>query len=90
MPATSGSLKKPKSGEPGLAIEPHVMYPLPEFMRRTGWGRHAVRAAKAKGLTVRYAANRGYVHGKDFIDYLLEDAAHEESAGQVREERSAG
>ncbi len=39
----------PKSGTPGTAIEPHVLYPLPEFMRRTGWGRHAVRTASASG-----------------------------------------
>ena len=70
MPAHT-TKKAPKSGQPGAAIEPHVLYPLPEFMRRTGWGRHAVRAAKKKGLTVRYAANRGYVHGDDFIAYVL-------------------
>ena len=77
MPADKSDSKTraPKSGAPGAAIEPHVLYPLPEFMRRTGWGRHAVRAAKAKGLTVRYAANRGYVHGKDFIAYVLANDA---------------
>ena len=59
------------SGEPGAAIEPPVLDPLPESMRRTGWGRHAVRAAKAKGLTAREAANRGYVRGEDFIAHVL-------------------
>ena len=72
-----------KAAEPGAAvgsIEPHVLYPLPEFQRRTGWGRHAMRAARRNGLTVRYAANRGYVHGKDFIAYVLREPADADAA----------
>ncbi len=64
----------------GLTIEPHVLYPLQEFKRRVGWGQHALRTAKANGLTVRYTANRGYVHGKDFIAYVVGGNTSRDSA----------
>ena len=51
-------------------IEPGTLYPLAEFQRRTGWGRHAIRKARGDGLTVHRAGNRAYVFGKDFIDYV--------------------
>ena len=54
-------------------IERGVVYPLAEFMRRTGWGRHAVRQARRQGLKVRYRANRGYVVGDDFLRYVAGD-----------------
>ena len=60
-------------------IEPGTLYPLAEFQRRTGWGRHAVRKARGGGLTVHRAGNRAYVLGKDFIDYVTGRTA---AAGQ--------
>ena len=51
-------------------IEPATLYPLAEFQRRTGWGRHAIRKARGDGLTVHRAGNRAYVLGRDFIDYV--------------------
>ena len=54
-------------------IEPGTLYPLKEFHRRTGWGRHAVRAARRNGLKVHYAGNRAYVLGCDFIAYVTAD-----------------
>ena len=68
MPKTKDA--PPKTGGPGSAIAPDVLYPLPEFMRLTGWGRHAMRAARNRGLRVRYTGNRGFVLGGDFIAYV--------------------
>ena len=74
MPNTTAPpRRKTKQGErsPDLGpIEPHTLYPLAEFQLRTGWGRHAVRQARATGLKVHYAANRAYVLGRDFIEYV--------------------
>ncbi len=46
-------------------LSPPLRLPLELFIGRT----------KANGLTVRYTANRGYVHGKDFIQYVLDGSA---------------
>lgn len=53
-------------------IEPEILYPISDFMKRTGWGRHAVRAARRNGLVIRRAHNRAYVLGGDFIRYVTE------------------
>ena len=46
------------------------MYPLQDFMRRVGLGRHAMRTARQNGLRVRRTGNRGYVLGDDWFAYL--------------------
>lgn len=46
------------------------MYSLPEIKARLGWGDHAMRTARRNGLKVQYVAGRGYVYGKDAIDYI--------------------
>ena len=51
-------------------IEGHVLYALPEFLRRVGWSRHALREARKRGLRVRYAARNGFILGRDFLEYL--------------------
>ena len=51
-------------------IEPCVLYPLAEIQRRTGFGRHAMRQARANGLPVHYAGNRGFVLGRELIEYV--------------------
>jgi len=55
------------------AIEQGDAYPLAEFERLTGFGRHAVRSAKRNGLKVRRAGNRTFVLGDDFIQFLAND-----------------
>lgn len=52
------------------AIKRGEVYPLADFMRRAGLGRHAMRTARSKGLRVRRTGNRGYVVGDDWLDYL--------------------
>ena len=55
----------------GLApIEPGTLYPLADFQRRTGWGRHAVRTARGDGLKIHRAGGRAYVLGQDFISFV--------------------
>ncbi|MEZ6038895.1 MAG: hypothetical protein R3C20_00215 [Planctomycetaceae bacterium] len=51
-------------------IEDGVTYPLDEFTRRAGLGRHAMREARAKGLKVIRLGNRAYVRGSDFNAFL--------------------
>jgi len=51
-------------------IEGHVLYSLSEFQRRTGWGRHALRQAKKRGLRIRYSGRNGFVLGRDFFEFL--------------------
>lgn len=53
-------------------ISPDTLYTLEEISRRTGLGRHSLRAARRQGLAVRYVHNRGYVIGRDVIQYLLD------------------
>lgn len=62
MATTSGSA-------PGT-IEPAVLYKLDELKRRAGLGNWAFRTARKNGLKVRYLANRAFVKGSDFIDFV--------------------
>ena len=66
---------------PPLAIEKGKVYPLAEFVRIVHFGRHAMRAARKRGLRVRYSGNRAFVFGDDFFAYLdtldgADDKAH--------------
>ena len=45
-------------------------YSLDDFKERTGLGDAGLRNARRSGLKVRYAHNRGYVLGADWIQYL--------------------
>lgn len=51
-------------------IQRDRVYPLEEFKRITGWGRTAMQSARRDGLKVMYRANRGYVSGDAFHDFL--------------------
>ena len=53
------------------AIDPHKLYPLEVFYAVTGIGRAGLRAARQRGLSVRYVGRNGYVHGKEWIDFVL-------------------
>ena len=47
-----------------------VTYPLPEFERRSGLGRHAMTQARRKGLKVCRLGGRVFVRGADFNAFL--------------------
>lgn len=46
------------------------LYTLTEFKRRVGLSDGALRKARRSGLRVSYAHRRGYVLGRDWIDYV--------------------
>ena len=51
-------------------IENGTTYPLDEFQRRSGLGRHAMREARRKGLKVLRLGSRAFVRGEDFNTFL--------------------
>lgn len=51
-------------------VIPEALYTLEEGKSRVGWGDHAFRKAKSEGLKVQYKHGRGYLWGKDIIDYI--------------------
>lgn len=56
-------------GRPGV-IKAGAVYTLPEFMGRTGFSKSAMREARRKGLKVRRIGKRGFVLGKDAIEFI--------------------
>lgn len=54
-------------------VMPDTLYTLEEGKSRVGWGNHAFRKAKSEGLKVQYKHGRGYLWGKDLIDYIVEE-----------------
>ena len=63
---SSALLSRPTLGP----IEPATVYPLQEFMARSGLGTAAMREARRAGLQVKYIAGRGFVKGEWWISYL--------------------
>ncbi|GIW83102.1 MAG: hypothetical protein KatS3mg105_4909 [Gemmatales bacterium] len=57
----------PKAG----VINPDELYTLQAFTRRLGIKAATVRAARRAGLRVYYAHRHGYIHGRDWIEYVL-------------------
>jgi hypothetical protein len=67
--ATAG----PRPGVPG-AIVPDALYRLDEAAARAGWGSHALRAARRRGLKVHRFGKRGFVAGADLIALITKGA----------------
>ncbi|MCX7411243.1 MAG: hypothetical protein NTZ32_24465 [Planctomycetales bacterium] len=63
MPTTDPSLT-------GI-ITPDELYTLSAFTRRLGIRQATVRAARRAGLRVYYVHKHAYIHGRDWIDYVL-------------------
>lgn len=57
------------AASPGVISRGEV-YQLPEFLRRVGWGRNAMRSARRAGLRVIRTNGRVYVAADDAIAYL--------------------
>ncbi len=51
-------------------IDPAEMYHLTEAKKRLGWGDHAMRIARRKGLEVKYIGGRAFVFGEDIIAHI--------------------
>ncbi len=52
-------------------INPEELYTLRAFKKRLGVSDSTLRAARRKGLRVTYLHKQGYVHGRDWIEYVL-------------------
>lgn len=55
-------------------INPDELYTLKAFTRRLGITASTLRSARRAGLKVYYAHKQAYVHGRDWIDYVLRTA----------------
>lgn len=54
---------------PGVIL-PEALYRLDEAAARAGWGCHALRAARRRGLKIHRFGKRGYVRGQDLLDCI--------------------
>lgn len=54
-----------------LPIDPALLYPLEVLKRQAGLGRAALSAMRRGGMRMLYVSGRCYVHGQDFINYVL-------------------
>lgn len=52
-------------------INPDELYTLRAFKQRLGISDATLRSARRAGLQVRYLHKQGFVHGKDWIEYVL-------------------
>lgn len=62
--------KKPQEAAAPVCIERGKTYPLPEFLRLTGWSNEALRNRKDEGLRVVYLGKQAWVSGDDFNDFV--------------------
>jgi hypothetical protein len=52
------------------AILADALYRLDEAAARLGWGGHALRAARRRGLKIHRCGRRGYVSGRDLLAFI--------------------
>jgi hypothetical protein len=55
------------------AILPDALYRLDEAAARMGWGAHALRAARRRGLKVHRCGKRGYIAGRDLLAFVTQE-----------------
>jgi hypothetical protein len=58
-------------------IAPDSLYTLDEAMARSGLGKGAFRKARNNGLKVQYYSTRGFVLGRDLIDFICSRSKRE-------------
>lgn len=63
-------------------IEPHVLYTVEEFRRRTGLRDWALRSARRSGLRIVRRCGRNWIFGADFINWVV---AGPEQGGESQE-----
>lgn len=59
----------PAQSIPG-AIVSDALYRLDEAAARMGWGAHAMRAARRRGLKIHRCGKRGYVSGAELLAFV--------------------
>lgn len=52
-------------------INPDELYTLSAFKRRLGIQEATLRSARRAGLRVYYVHKHAYIHGRDWIEYVL-------------------
>lgn len=62
------------SAEP---VDDGKTYSLNQFMRVTGWGRHAVMQARRQGLKAVKVSGRIFIRGQDFSVFIGSQPAAE-------------
>lgn len=55
-------------------INPDELYTLKAFTKRLGIRSATVRAARRAGLRVYYVHKHAYIHGRDWIEYVVNSA----------------
>ena len=68
--------KRPSVGPPLSvpgAILFDALYRLDEACARMGWGIHALRAARRRGLKIHRCGKRGYVAGADLLAFITKE-----------------
>ena len=70
MSSTPLTRKKGARPRPTAPIRADESYSVDEFLRRVGWKRAALTAARKMGLRVVLAGGRSYVIGDDWLAYL--------------------
>ena len=71
MASSQQAVVKPDA--PGL-VSSDCLYTLPEIQDRLKLGQHAMRMARRAGLRVRRIGRRGYVLGRDVMQYVEQAA----------------
>jgi hypothetical protein len=56
---------------PNGRVDPEILYTLPALKAAVGWSDARLRTARRQGLPIKYLSNKGYVFGRDFIDFIL-------------------
>jgi hypothetical protein len=59
---------------PGI-IQPDSIYRIDEACTRLGWGDHALRAARRRGLKIHRSGKRNYVLGSDLLAFITKEKA---------------
>jgi hypothetical protein len=67
--------ERPAPPVPG-AIFPDALYRLDEACLRAGWGGHALRQARRRGLKIHRCGKRGYVAGADLLAFITKGGAN--------------
>lgn len=66
------------SAIPG-AILADALYRLDEAAARMGWGAHALRAARRRGLKVHRCGKRIYISGRDLVCFVTNAGGHDDN-----------
>ncbi|SMP41840.1 hypothetical protein SAMN06265222_101665 [Neorhodopirellula lusitana] len=88
--STTSIKAKQTMGNPVVGvINPSSLYTLRAFKQQLGITDATLRAARRAGLRVKYVHKQGYVHGQDWIEYIVNADADNRSFGPTSSDDSA-